>query len=258
MGRGRDRYGGSTIGCRNGRNGSIVKLGTSLSIVRHLRLGLRGSERLEVIPIRHKVRRRRRRVWRISFVTLRSKPILTRAWIKGGRARMKENTSIAILAVGEVSTRDGLAHLGRRKVARTAISVGCGSRILPERELLSLTVLGGEIVGLRVKVLGGDAHELRRHAVHGLGIQDRKHERIVGESRRGDDSTCCKQFANNVVMIRSNSKHNRSTSRVDVYRVYISFSAQTKQPRRTRGLTAGRHNTHQGSLIGQSPCSATP
>lgn len=234
MGRGRDRRGGSINGCRNSRDGSIFNLCASFRIVRHLRLGIRRSERLEVVSIRHKVRRRRRRVRRIALVTLRSEAILTRAWIKGGRARVKENASIAILAVGEVSARDGLAHLGRRKVACTAISVGCGSRILPERELLRLAILGGEVVGLRVKVLRRDAHELRRHAVHGLGIQDRKHERVVGKSRRGDDSTCGKQLSDNVVVIASDSKHNRGTPRVDVYRAYISFSTQAKYPCRTR------------------------
>lgn len=234
MGRGRDRRGGSINGCRNSRDGSIFNLCASFRIVRHLRLGIRRSERLEVVSIRHKVRRRRRRVRRIALVTLRSEAILTRAWIKGGRARVKENASIAILAVGEVSARDGLAHLGRRKVACTAISVGCGSRILPERELLRLAILGGEVVGLRVKVLRRDAHELRRHAVHGLGIQDRKHERVVGKSRRGDNSTCGKQLSDNVVVIASDSKHNRGTPRVDVYRAYISFSTQAKYPCRTR------------------------
>lgn len=234
MGRGRDRRGGSSNGCRNSRDGSIFNLCASFRIVRHLRLGIRRSERLEVVSIRHKVRRRRRRVRRIAFVTLRSEAILTRAWIKRGRARVKENASIAILAIGEVSARDGLAHLGRRKVACTAISVGCGSRILPERELLRLAILGGEVVGLRVKVLRRDAHELRRHAVHGLGIQDRKHERVVGKSRRGDDSTCGKQLSDNVVVIASDSKHNRGTPRVDVYRAYISFSTQAKYPCRTR------------------------
>lgn len=234
MGRGRDRRGGSINGCRNSRDGSIFNMCASFRIVRHLRLGIRRSERLEVVSIRHKVRCRRRRVRRIAFVTLRSEAILTRAWIKGGRARVKENASIAILAVGEVSARDGLAHLGRRKIACTAVSVRCGSRILPERELLRISILGGEVVGLRVKVLRRDAHELRRHAVHRLGIQDRKHERVVGKSRRGDDSTCGKQLSDNVVVIASDSKHNRGTPRVDVYRAYISFSTQAKYPCRTR------------------------
>lgn len=234
MGRGRDRRGSSASGCRNSRNGSTVNLSTSFRTVRHLRLGIRGSERLEVVSIRHKIRCRRRRVRRIAFETLRSEAILTRARIKVGGARVKKNASIAIFAVGEVSARDGLAHLGRRKVACTAISVGCtircGSRILPERESLSLTILGGKIVGLRVKVLRRDAHELRRHAIHGLGIQDRKHERVVGKSRRGDDSTCRKQLPDDVMVVASDSKHNRSTPRVDVYRAYINFSTQAKHP----------------------------
>lgn len=130
---------------------------------------------------------------------------------RGLTSRVEKDASRAVLAVGEVSAWYRLGNFGRREV---------GLLLWLLRMLLVLLMLGiGAVLGVE---LGRHrhglmmTHELHRKSIHWLGVKERKHDWVVGESGWWDDGTCCQELSDYLDVVGPDSKNDRCATSAHV------------------------------------------